>query len=469
MKKGFTLIEMLGIITVLAILLIVTFPNLSKSLKKMKDDNNKNFTNNLKVSAETYIELNRNKYTELYKPYGKVYVKIQDLYDANLMNGQYDNISMDDTITVFSTSNLELKYYFNNQQIGYGVDPSDNSLNICDNITTFCITSRSDLEQLATQVNNGDNKSGKTYILTQNIDLGGIFDENGNPQTGNNPWTPIGSESKPFSGTFEGAGHIITGMYIDSSVQSTGLFSYIDGGTVKNLGIENSYVKSSANRVGSIAGFLTNGSILNCYNKATISGQKNTGGILGQMSSSTIKNCYNAGNVSNNNQQFAAGIVGYVSYYDSIIQNSYNNGTITTTSDAGGIAGGNQGQIQNCYNLGNIISTNSRGGGMTGQLYTPATGAPILNNNYNSGTALGGIIGNTSSASSTTYAPTITNNYFLNTSATYGIKQTSSNVGASPLPINEMPSVISVINGDNAFVEDTKGINRGYPILKWQQ
>ena len=34
--------------------------------------------------------------------------------------------------------------------------------------------------------------------------------------------------------------------------------------------------------------------------------------------------------------------------------------------------------------------------------------------------------------------------------------------------IDEMPSVISVINGDNAFVEDTNNINNGYPILKWQ-
>ena len=36
MKKGFTLIEMLGIITVLAILLLLTFPNLHNSLKKQK-------------------------------------------------------------------------------------------------------------------------------------------------------------------------------------------------------------------------------------------------------------------------------------------------------------------------------------------------------------------------------------------------------------------------------------------------
>ena len=461
MKKGFTLIEMLGIITVMAILLLITFPNMSKSLKEMKENEKNNFTNNLKISAETYIELNRNKYTELYKPYGKVYVKIQDLYDANLMNGQYDNISMNDTITVFSTSNLELKYYFNNQQIGYGVDPNDNSLDICDNVTTFCITSRSDLEQLATQVNNGDNKSGKTYILTQNIDLGGIFDENGNPQTGNNPWTPIGSESKPFSGTFEGAGHIITGMYIDSTTQYTGLFSYINGGTIKNLGIENSYVKSTQQSTGCIVGTAVNNSeILNSYNTGKVSGKKPSAGIVSGIQNSIVKNCYNTGTINSNGEQFAAGIVGYVSTTNSVVENCYNVGTINGSLQPGGIIGGIQGQALNNYNLGTVNST-KEGGGIAGQVYN----SPTLIGNYNIGTTSGGIAGTVSG----TKTPTITNNYFLNTSATYGIKSTSSNVGASPLTIQEMPSVISVINGDNAFVEDTKGINGGYPILKWQQ
>jgi competence protein ComGC len=463
MKRGFTLIEMLGIITVLAILLLITYPNLSKSLKEMKDNKTKNFTNNLKVSTESYVELNRNKYPELYKPYGRVEIKIQELYDANLMSGQPENASMNDTVTVLATENLELKYFFNNKQIGYGVDPNDNSLTICDNITTFCITSRSDLEQLATEVNNGDNKSGKTYILTQDIDLGGLFDENGNPQTGNNPWTPIGSESKHFSGTFDGAGHIITGMYIDVDATQVGLFSTINGGTIKNLGIENSYVKSSANRVGSIIGALTNGSISNCYNKATISGKKFSGGIAGNIEVSTIKNCYNTGNINSNGQQFAAGIVGYVSNTNSVVENCYNAGTINGANQPGGIIGGLQGKALNNYNLGTVYATGTNGGGIVGQLYAPIS--PLVNGNYNTGTANGGII----SSITSTGNYTVTNNYFLNTSATYGIKSTSSNEGTEPLTIDKMPTVISVINGDNAFVEDTKGRNGGNPILKWQQ
>lgn len=62
----------------------------------------------------------------------------------------------------------------------------------------------------------------------------------------------------------------------------------------------------------------------------------------------------------------------------------------------------------------------------------------------------------------------IKNNYFLEGTATYGLYNASSNTGTGTLSKDKMPSVISVINGDSAFVEDINNINNGYPILKWQ-
>ena len=118
MKKGFTLIEMLGIITVLAILLIVTFPNLSNSLKKTKENKNNNFTNNLKVSAEAYVELNRDRFSELNNTNGTIQIKIQDLYDSNLMKGNYGNIDTSTTVTVTKQLDGTLKYYYDGNEIG---------------------------------------------------------------------------------------------------------------------------------------------------------------------------------------------------------------------------------------------------------------------------------------------------------------------------------------------------------------
>ena len=118
MKKGFTLIEMLGIITVLAILLLLTFPNLNKSLKKTKENKNNNFTNNLKISTEAYVELNRDKFPELNNTNGTVQIKIQELYDANLMKGNYDNLDTSTLVTVTKQSDGTLKYYYSGNEIG---------------------------------------------------------------------------------------------------------------------------------------------------------------------------------------------------------------------------------------------------------------------------------------------------------------------------------------------------------------
>lgn len=120
MKKGFTLIEMLGVIAVLAVILLVTFPALSKSLKTAKQNEDKNFTNNLKVSAEAYIEINRDNYPELKTANSEITITIQQLYDSNLMKQQYKNVNINDTVKIVVQSDLSLKYYYKENEIGYG-------------------------------------------------------------------------------------------------------------------------------------------------------------------------------------------------------------------------------------------------------------------------------------------------------------------------------------------------------------
>lgn len=126
MKKGFTLIEMLGIMAVLAVILLVTFPVMNKSLKKMKENTNDNFTNNLKISAETYIELNRNNYENIDVPGTEISFTVQDLYDANLLKGRYENINSSDKIKAIVGQDLILRYYFNGEQIGTEKVTDDN-------------------------------------------------------------------------------------------------------------------------------------------------------------------------------------------------------------------------------------------------------------------------------------------------------------------------------------------------------
>ena len=179
MKKGFTLIEMLGIITVLAVILLVTFPVMNKSLKKMKENTNDNFTNNLKISAEAYIELNRDNYENIDVPGTEIAFTIQDLYDANLLKGQYDNINMSDKIKAIVGQDLILRYYFNGKQIGQEKEIDDNLTReialIKENINQstpdgiYYYTEQGNLENNPTQINLTRNW-GKPYgnILVHN-------------------------------------------------------------------------------------------------------------------------------------------------------------------------------------------------------------------------------------------------------------------------------------------------------------
>ena len=182
MKKGFTLIEMLGVITVLAVVLLVTFPVMNKSLKKMKENTTNNFTNNLKVSAEAYIELNRDNYENIDIPGTEISFTIQDLYDANLLKGQYENINMSDQIKAIVGQDLILRYYFNGEQIGLEKEIDDNltreialikeNLNQSTPDGIYYYTEQGNLENNPTQINLTRNW-GKPYgnILVHNHQL----------------------------------------------------------------------------------------------------------------------------------------------------------------------------------------------------------------------------------------------------------------------------------------------------------
>ena len=67
-------------------------------------------------------------------------------------------------------------------------------------------------------------------------------------------WTPAGTGSKPFTGTFDGKGHIISGLVKENSTEPVGLFGVIGSGAeVSNVGVAN-FSFSSTDNAGGIAG-----------------------------------------------------------------------------------------------------------------------------------------------------------------------------------------------------------------------
>ena len=230
----------------------------------------------------------------------------------------------------------------------------------------YIIDSASSLDVFANYVNGGNGKD-EFFKLNNDIDLGGA---------GNN-FTPIGSASAKFGGTFDGSGHKISGLNIDSSGDDQGLFGYIDSrGSVKDLSVEGS-VKGKDN-VGGIAG-QCEGTIESCHNACGVTGTNNVGGIAGQIAASagaggTIKYCYNSGAVSG--QDTVGGLVGNNLF---MTQDSYNIGSVSGTNNVGGAVGKNNGDnsdVKHVYNIGKVSGSGSNVGGVIGST------SGIVDNNY---------------------------------------------------------------------------------------
>jgi hypothetical protein len=96
-------------------------------------------------------------------------------------------------------------------------------------------------------------------------------------------WTPIGNDSSPYTGTFDGDGHVINNLsneYASTNSSYQGLFGFIgSGGKVSNVGLTNGTIRG-VRYVGGVVGY-SEGTITNCYNTGTVSGLNYVGGVVG--------------------------------------------------------------------------------------------------------------------------------------------------------------------------------------------
>ena len=236
--------------------------------------------------------------------------------------------------------------------------------------TEFEISTAEQLAGLAKLVNNGNNFSGKTVRLTADIVLNDTSDwENWENSAPANTWTPIGANwNNKFYGTFDGQGHGVSGVYINTENDYQGLFGY-NGGTINNIGVTESYIKGEYS-VGGVCGYNDDtGTFSNCYNSGNVSGNSRVGGVCGYNEYGTISDCYNTNIISGNDG--VGGVCGF--NFGGTISNCYNTGNVNGTGESatvGGMCGENSsGTISNCYNSGNVNGTgesNSNVGGVCG-------------------------------------------------------------------------------------------------------
>ena len=217
--------------------------------------------------------------------------------------------------------------------------------------TTIYITTAQQLKRLADEVNAGDSKSDKTYLLANDIDLSGYPD-----------WTPIGrfdppDDMLPFSGVFDGQGYSITGLKISGNEDARGLFGYTYSGAIRNVVIRNPEIEGK-DQVGALVGYqaYSNQGIKNCaVIGGKIQGRSHVGGLVGYMEESPIQNCYSTCEVVAMDF-YAGGIVGDHRVVASI-RNCYATGNISGTY-SGGIVGVAQ-DVERCVALGQTVTGKS--------------------------------------------------------------------------------------------------------------
>ncbi|MGN1169835.1 MAG: hypothetical protein ACI4RB_06910, partial [Acutalibacteraceae bacterium] len=207
------------------------------------------------------------------------------------------------------------------------------------------------------------------YKLTADINIAPedysiSVDENGKTVYG--PFYGGYSPIKAFGGVFDGGGHIISGLYIDSESDYVGLFASVVGtGTVNNLRVEILDESEGAgfsgirgkDFVGGIAGYCESADgIVNCsVTGGSVNGERNVGGLVGALASSKLDSCFAVSTVSGT--KAVGGLVGLTSGKSSVV-NSFSSGAVNC--EGGSLIGRNTGSL----NIKDVfVSGSSLGGG----------------------------------------------------------------------------------------------------------
>lgn len=199
------------------------------------------------------------------------------------------------------------------------------------------------------------------------------------------PWTPIGtsgSHDAAYSGTFDGQGHTISGLYFnDPKASHVGLFGCIQDddnnnkGKISSVGVSDSYFRFGE-LGGGVCGKSCYGILQNCSNSSTVIGNySNTGGVCGMNWSGIVRDCKNTGSVRGKTK--IGGVCGE-NDYAGLIENCFNEGTVSGQDYVGGVCGKSYGMIKSCYNTASVSGQDKSVGGVCGSFCNRVTNCYYL-------------------------------------------------------------------------------------------
>ena len=256
---------------------------------------------------------------------------------------------------------------------------------------TYVVTSNDGLKKIAEEINAGV-ATNRNIVLSEDVDL--------NATRAASNWTPIGSEEKPFTGTFDGKGFTIKNLNIVEEEAKEGkafigFFGYAKNATIKNVTFENVNlnipcldIDHSQGHIGAVAGSLEGTSTIenvtvkgdikvyatqdangasrvaviaggNSYGNVTMENvhviandgsyliaNNNTGALAGQLQGKAVcKNCSSNIDVTVN-KFFAGGLIGLAAG-DQLFENCHTTGDIA-------VVAGRSGKAHDHYRVGGI-------------------------------------------------------------------------------------------------------------------
>ncbi len=343
----------------------------------------------------------------------------------------------------------------------------------------YKITSKYDLNYLAE--NNSFWSANAYFIQTADITFDAAdFESSGDFYNEGKGFIPIGKQSDPFTGVYNGDNHVISGLKINRpSENHIGLFGYINSGSeISSLTLENIEITGNI-MVGGLVGSSHSSKITQCHTSGSVTGSSNVGGLAGYLHGDTfrdyskgvVRKCSASCNVLANNST-AGGLIGTAFSYMEVTQCYSANGTVQAGADnCGGLIGVADAstRVTECYSTANITGGNYAGG-LLGVLQNNAIVSRCFAANTVSGTNTDGFIGQVN------FLPvTLTNNFFDSelsglTSARAEAKTTAQMKVYSAFQAGGWDFVSENSDGANDIwdMDQLGTVNNGYPILAWQ-
>lgn len=206
---------------------------------------------------------------------------------------------------------------------------------------------------------------------------------------------PIGSETEPFTGTFDGQGYTISGLTIKTSNKdNVGLFGFVGrSGVIQDLNLEDVEVVGSE-RVGALVGTNNGGTITRANASGSIEGVSLIGGLAGfNENDGEIRNSSTHASVTARGNQ-SADIGGLVGKNEGTVAESSSAGDVSGYRTVGGLAGRNasSGEVIDSSSSSDVTGVHQAIGGLIGRDEGPVHGS-FSTGNVSGNLDVGGLLG----------------------------------------------------------------------------